>query len=317
MDSSLCDIRVYRKYLHNQNGRTNLFGTFVGEGKCLVAKTWGQDCSLHCSMAPLGVPSPTICVVSYVLAGAVYTEVGCVINIDGTTSFAHNSATSAGGKYCPWTFFVVISTKLPADIVRIWMAAVGRLDLCIWTKSPSQRKHVQLHCVATTILVCSCCLCGTGAIRSRYVCVYRSIRNRSKKHEVRSRLWTLPQLMVVRPAIKDQILLSKTEGRCWWRQTWGQAFPTYPPTSTVRYCGLARLLSGKQVWSWYAEIGTGFVRLSWAGSAHIPACCVLRVMKVRPTVITLEEVYSGIPICSYCQQLEETRTRFFRFTCRS
>lgn len=60
-----------------------------------------------------------------------------------------------------------------------------------------------------------------------------------------------------------------------------------------------------------SEDGTGFVRLSLGGSAHIPARCVLKVMKVCLMIKTLKELYSGSQNCVLCQQLAEEPTRFF------
>lgn len=44
---------------------------------------------------------------SYVLTGALYNWKECVVNIDGTTSFTHNSADNYGGK----CFLAVISIE--------------------------------------------------------------------------------------------------------------------------------------------------------------------------------------------------------------
>lgn len=63
----------------------------------------------------LGVPSQTICVVSYLPTGAVYTHKGCVVHMDGTTSFANNTADHAGGEYLPLNVLLVISITRPED----------------------------------------------------------------------------------------------------------------------------------------------------------------------------------------------------------
>lgn len=51
-------------------------------------------------MTPLGVGSKNIpdWVFASVLTGAMYIEDGCMVDIDGNTSFANNSARDHGGK---------------------------------------------------------------------------------------------------------------------------------------------------------------------------------------------------------------------------